>query len=81
MKDKKRKVITLAKEKISFMAFSRALKEEVGKIEWTDKQHLLSYSKIILMSLLLFGAGVYLIDGLIKGGLDTINIFMNFFFG
>lgn len=57
------------------------VKQELKKVEWTTKEELRSYTKIVLVSTLFFGMFVYFIDLIIQGFLGGINLLVKFFTG
>ncbi len=61
--------------------FIRDLKDEVQKITWTTKPELVFCTKLVVGAVFAFGLGIYLIDLVVKGGLDTINSVIRFIFG
>jgi preprotein translocase subunit SecE len=62
-------------------SYVRDLKEEVRKITWTTKSELVFCTKLVIGTIFVFGLGIYLVDLLVKGGLDTINTAIRFIFG
>jgi len=63
------------------ISFAGDVKQELKKVEWTDKDELKSYTKIVLISTLIFGMFVYLVDLVIQGSLNGINLLVKFFTG
>lgn len=57
------------------------VKQELKKVEWTNKDDLKSYTKIVLGSIFIFGMFVYFIDLIIQGFLGGINLVVKFFTG
>lgn len=55
------------------VAFVGDVKEELKKVEWTSKDELKSYTKIVLASTFLFGLTIYLVDLVIQGFLGGIH--------
>lgn len=53
--------------------FVGAVKEELKRVEWTSKEELKSYTKIVLISTFLFGLAIYLADLLIQGFFSGFN--------
>lgn len=49
------------------------LKAEFKRIEWTSKQELILYTKIVLISIFVFGMLVYVVDLAIQGVLWGIQ--------
>ena len=61
------------------VAFVGDVKQELKKVEWTNKDELKSYTKIVLVSTLIFGMFIYFIDLIIQGFLEGINLLVKFF--
>ena len=61
--------------------FGRDIKEELRKVEWTSKQELIAYTKIVVVSMFLFGTAIYFIDLIIQGALSGINMLFKVFTG
>ena len=57
------------------------VKQELNKVEWTNKDELKSYTKIVQVSTFIFGMFVYFIDLFIQGFLGGINLLVKFFTG
>lgn len=57
------------------------VKQELKRVEWTSKDELKSYTKIVLISTFLFGFFIYLIDLTIQGVLGGINFIISALFG
>lgn len=57
------------------------VKQELKKVEWTSKEELKSYTKIVLAGIFVFGFFVYFIDLFIQGALNSINLLVKFFTG
>jgi preprotein translocase subunit SecE len=49
------------------------VKQELKKVDWTSKEELKVYTKIVLASTFLFGMLVYIIDLVVQGALGGIN--------
>lgn len=60
----------MSKVKGSFLA---SLKEELKKVTWTEKKELQHATKVVLATTFFFGLGVYLMDLMIKGVLDSLS--------
>lgn len=69
------------RKKKGFFSFIQELKEELKKVSWTTKKELISATKIVIAATFLFGIGTYLVDFVIKGGLDLIKKVALFIFG
>lgn len=63
------------------VTFVGDVKQELKKVEWTNKEELKSYTKIVLVSTFVFGMFVYFIDLFIQGFLGGINLLVKFFTG
>lgn len=63
------------------VTFVGDVKQELKKVEWTNKEELKSYTKIVLVSTFLFGMFIYFIDLIIQGFLGGINMLVKFFTG
>ncbi len=68
-------------KKRAIFGFIGELKEELKKVSWTTKQELLFCTKVVLLSTLFFGLGIYAVDLLIKGVLEGFKLSLNFIFG
>jgi preprotein translocase subunit SecE len=58
--------------------FVGEVKQELKRVDWTNKEELLAYTKIILMSAFFFGMFVYFIDLIIQAALSGFNSLINF---
>ncbi|MCC5832489.1 MAG: preprotein translocase subunit SecE [Chlamydiales bacterium] len=61
--------------------FVGEVKQELKKVEWTSKEELKSYTKIVLVSTFIFGMFVYLVDLLIQSFLGGVNLLVKFITG
>lgn len=52
------------------------IKQELKKVEWTSKDELKVYTKLVLVSTFLFGAVIYGIDLAIQGVLGGISLIL-----
>jgi preprotein translocase subunit SecE len=57
------------------------LKEELGKVTWTTKDELITFTKIVVGSTFALGLGIYGIDLLIKGVLKGFGALVHLIFG
>lgn len=73
MEVKLKKAANHAERKREFFAWVGGLKEELKKVSWTTKADLIFCTKIVLWSTLLLGLGIYLVDLVIKGSLETVK--------
>lgn len=64
-----------AKNKISYF---REVKEEFKKISWTSKKELILSTRVVIISIFLFGLVIYFADILIKTFLTGIGAIVRF---
>lgn len=57
------------------------VKQELKKVEWTSKEELKAYTKIVVVSTFLFSMFIYLMDLLIQGVLGGVNLLVRAIFG
>ncbi|MBX9924091.1 MAG: preprotein translocase subunit SecE [Rhabdochlamydiaceae bacterium] len=69
------------KSKRSGFSYIQELKEELKKVSWTSQEELRFATKMVVMTTLFFGIGIYLVDFLIKGSLEMIRTVIHFIFG
>lgn len=69
------------KSKKSGFSYIQELKEELKKVSWTSQEELRFATKMVVMTTLFFGVGIYLVDFLIKGSLEMIRTVVHFIFG
>lgn len=63
------------------VAFFGEVKGELKKVDWTSKDELKVYTKVVLASTFLFGFFIYLVDLTIQGGLFGIHSIVRAIFG
>ncbi len=78
MEPKTKKNVKKTKGLLNFIS---ELKEELKKVTWTTRSELLSSTKIVILSIFGFGIGIYLVDLLIKGVLESVKRIAYFIFG
>lgn len=61
--------------------FVGEVKQELKKIDWTSKDELKAYTKIVLVSTFLFGMAIYFIDLIIQSVLNSFSFIVRFFGG
>ena len=49
------------------------IKSEFRKITWTSKDELKAYTKVVVLSMLFVGIGIYLLDLAAQGALTTLS--------
>lgn len=70
-----------AVKKKRVFTFIQDLKEELKKVSWTTQAELIFSTKMVVGTTFFLGLGIYLIDLLIKGCLDTITLIVQSVFG
>ncbi len=65
----------------SFFRFLQELKEELKKVSWTTKAELQLSTKVVICAVFILGLGIYLVDLIVKSGLDLIAQVVRFIFG
>jgi preprotein translocase subunit SecE len=65
----------------SLFRFVEELKAELKKVSWTPISELKVATKTVIISIFVFGFGIYLIDLVIKGALNTISMLFRWVFG
>jgi preprotein translocase subunit SecE len=61
------------------ITFVSEVRQELKRVEWTSKDEIKSYTKIVLASTLVFAMFVYFTDLIIQGVLGLINLIVKFF--
>lgn len=61
--------------------FVAEMKSEIHKVEWTKKDELINYTKIVVLATFLFGMAIYLMDLIIQGTLAGLSFFLRFIAG
>lgn len=64
----------------SLFVYIQELKEELRKVSWTTKEELKFSTRMVVLSMLFFGMGIYFVDFLIKGSLDLVKTVLHFIF-
>jgi preprotein translocase subunit SecE len=64
---------THSKKKFSLFTFISELKDEMKKVSWTSKKELVFSTKMVLLSMFVFGFSIYLVDLCIKGVLEMLK--------
>ena len=68
--------------KISLVfGYIQALKQELAKVSWTTKQELQFSTRMVIGATFLFGLGIYVVDLIIRKGLDLVGLVVHFIFG
>lgn len=66
---KERALAALKKRRKGYV---QELKEELKKVDWTSKEELKVYTRIVVYATVIFGLGIYLADLVIKGVMHGI---------
>jgi preprotein translocase subunit SecE len=61
--------------------FVTELKGELYKVQWTTKDELITYTKIVVGGTIVFGMAIYLTDLVIQGTLQGLNFLLRFIAG
>jgi len=72
---------TSSKNSKSVFSYIQDLKEELKKVSWTSQSELGFSTKMVVLTTLFFGIGIYFVDFLIKNCLEFIKIVLHFIFG
>ena len=71
-----------AAKKVRFKwTFLHELKEELQKVSWTSKEELLIATKVVVGATFAFGLGIYIIDLIVKGVLNSFTLFTHWLGG
>jgi len=66
--------------KLKKTQFLYELKEELKKVSWTTKAELLLCTKMVVGGMFIFGLGIYMVDLVIKGALESFAHLVRFLF-
>lgn len=55
------------------LSYIQGIKDELRKVSWTTKEELILSTKVVIAVTFTCGVGIYLVDLLVKGGLDFIS--------
>ena len=72
---------TTLKNRKSVFSYIQDLKQELNRVSWTNPEELRFSTKMVVLTTLFFGMGIYLVDFLIKSGLELIKTVVHFIFG
>lgn len=61
--------------------FVSDIKSEINKIHWTSREELLVYAKIVVISTLVFGLGIYCTDLIIQAVLSGLGFLVRLVLG
>ena len=69
-----------ASKKKPLFSYLEELKAELKKVSWTTQEELLFSTKVVILSIFVFGFGIYFFDLVIKGILDLVALVVHFIF-
>lgn len=81
MEAKKREDATKTAKGRNFVNFAAEVKQELKRVDWTTKEELLSYTKIVVACIFIFGFSIYCVDLLLRTGLGGINFLVKWIVG
>jgi preprotein translocase subunit SecE len=55
------------------LSYFREVQQEFKKINWTTKEELVAYTKIVVVATLLFSFCIYFVDVAVQGSLSAIG--------
>lgn len=61
--------------------FVANLKAEVFKVQWTSKEELITYAKIVVITTFVFGMSIYFMDLIIQGLLTGLSFLLRLIAG
>jgi preprotein translocase subunit SecE len=61
--------------------FVADIKSEVGKITWTNREELITYTKIVVVATFVLGMSIYMMDLLIQGTLSGLSLLLRLIAG
>ncbi|MCH9608935.1 MAG: Protein translocase subunit SecE [Chlamydiales bacterium] len=65
----------------SLVKFFGDVKQELKRVDWTSKDELRAYTKIVVACIFSFGLSIYFVDLIIRGSLDFMNLFVKWLVG
>jgi preprotein translocase subunit SecE len=66
------------KKKLSYF---REVQNELKKVTWTSKEELIFCTKAVIIATFLFGLAIYVVDLVIRGGLEGVAGLFRMIFG
>lgn len=72
---------SVRKRKVSLFGYIQELKDELKKVNWTTQEELRFATKMVVLSTVFFGLGIYLVDFFVKGSLDAVKNILHRIFG
>lgn len=62
-------------------SYFREVTGELKKVTWTSKEELIFCTKAVIIATFLFGLTIYLVDLIVRGGLDGVAAIFRMIFG
>ncbi|WP_068469701.1 preprotein translocase subunit SecE [Candidatus Protochlamydia phocaeensis] len=56
--------------------FVADIKSEIQKVQWTSKEELIAYTKIVVLTTFVFGMSIYFMDLMIQGVLNGLSLLL-----
>lgn len=81
VKQSKTTAASRKRKELKVVHFMGEVKQELKKVDWTTKEELKGYTKIVIASIFFFGMFVYFIDLIIQGVLGGVNAIVKFITG
>ena len=81
MESKLKKRSREKKKRKDVFTFISELKDELKKVSWTTKPELISATKVVVISVFVFGMEIYMVDLMVKGVLELVKRSLLFIFG
>jgi len=72
---------SVVKSRKSIFFYVQELREEMGKVAWTTSTELRFSTKMVVLSTIVFGLGIYVVDFFIKHSLDLVKAIVHYIFG
>ena len=63
------------------LSYFREVQNELKRVTWTSKEELILCTKVVIVSTLLFGLAIYVVDLGIRGVLDLADAFVRMLAG
>ena len=79
--DAKKGVSSKMMDRKKFRDLLGEIKQELKRIDWTSKEELKAYTKVVIACMFAFGFSIYFIDLTIRGCLSGINLLITWLVG
>jgi len=63
------------------LSYFREVQNELKKVTWTSREELIFCTKAVIIATFLFGLAIYLVDLVIRGGIDSFAKIFQMIFG